>query len=146
MSRQAQELLLEMRAATEELTHQLGRAPADGELAQRLGVIEDDIAAARRADLVFSAYSLDAPPSDREDAGQLADLLGEDDAGVERAIDIEAVHSHLENCPNVSSGSWPCGSGVTSPRPISAVAWESPRCTSPLAQPRAGSPPEPADQ
>ena len=99
VSRQAQELLLEMRGATEELTHQLGRAPADGELAQRLGVLEDDIAEARRANLVFSAYSLDAPLSSWEDAGQLADLLGEDDEDVEHAIDIEAVHSHLEELP-----------------------------------------------
>src|ERR1700749_4773144 len=35
--RSAQELLLELRKATEELTHTLGRAPDDHELAERLG-------------------------------------------------------------------------------------------------------------
>ncbi len=99
VGRQAQELLLEMRPATEELTHQLGRAPADGELAQRLGVTEDDIADARQAALVFSAYSLDAPLNDQDDPSQLADLLGEDDEAVAHAIDMEAVHSHLDELP-----------------------------------------------
>lgn len=99
MGRHAQELLLEMRAANEEMTQLLGRAPADGELAQRLGVTQDDIGDARRADLVFNAYSLDAPLSDREDAGQLVDLLGEDDAAVGHAVDMEAVTSHLDELP-----------------------------------------------
>ena len=99
MGRQEQELLLEMRKADEEMTHQLGRAPVDGELALRLGVTEDDIGEARRAGLVFSAYSLDAPLSDRDDPAQLADLLGEDDEAIELAIDMEAVNSHLEELP-----------------------------------------------
>ena len=97
--RSAQELLLELRKANEELTHQLGREPAEGELAERLGVSEDDMQEARQADLVFSAYSLDAPVSDREDPAQLADLLGAEDEAVGLAIDMEAVSSHLEELP-----------------------------------------------
>jgi RNA polymerase sigma-B factor len=81
------------------MTHQLARVPVDGELALRLGVTEDDIGEPRRADLVFSACSLDAPLSDREDPAQLADLLGEDDEAVELAIDMEAVNSHLDELP-----------------------------------------------
>jgi len=50
-----------MRTATEELTQQLGRHPGGDQLAQRLGVTEDDIGDARQTDLVFTAYSLDAP-------------------------------------------------------------------------------------
>jgi RNA polymerase sigma-B factor len=56
--RAVQELFLEVRATTEDLSQQLGRAPADSELAARLGVTEDDIREARQADLVFSSYSL----------------------------------------------------------------------------------------
>jgi RNA polymerase sigma-B factor len=97
--RSAQELLLELRKATEELTHQLGRAPTTDELADRLGVSEDDLQEARQADLVFSAYSLDAPLSDREDPALLADVLGDDDPGVEHAIDMEAVNAHWEELP-----------------------------------------------
>ena len=97
--RQAQELLLELRKATEEMTHQLGRTPTDSELAKRLGVTEDDVMEARQADLVFSTYSLDAPLSDREDTAQLADLLGENDQAVEHAIDMESLNAHWEELP-----------------------------------------------
>ena len=41
MQRQDQELLLEMRAAEETLTQQLGRIPQDSELAAHLGVPDD---------------------------------------------------------------------------------------------------------
>ena len=97
--RPVQELLLEVRATTENLTQQLGRIPADSELAARLGVTEDDIREVRQADLVFSSCSLDAPLSDRADAGQVADLLGEYDQAVEHAIDMEAVNAHLDELP-----------------------------------------------
>ncbi len=97
--RQAQEPLLELRKANEEMTHQLGRTPGDSELAVRLGVTEDDVMEARQADLVFSTYSLDVPLSDREDPAQLADLLGEDDQAVEHAIDMEAVNAHWDELP-----------------------------------------------
>jgi RNA polymerase sigma-B factor len=97
--RSAQELLLELRKASEELTQQLGRAPEEAELADRLGVSEDDMQEARQADLVFSTYSLDAPLSDRDDPALLADLLGEDDPGVAHAIDMEAVNAHWEELP-----------------------------------------------
>lgn len=99
VDRHAQELLLEMRAANEEMMQLLGRDPADRELAQRLGVTEDDIGEARRANLAFNAYSLDAPLSSGEDPGQLSDLLGEDDPAVGHAVDMEAVHAHLDELP-----------------------------------------------
>jgi len=97
--RSAQELLLELRKATEELTHQLGRQPGNDELAERLGVSSQDLLEARQADLVFSAYSLDAPLSDREDPAQLGDVLGGEDAEVEHAIDMESVATHWEELP-----------------------------------------------
>jgi RNA polymerase sigma-B factor len=97
--RAVQELLLEMRTTAQDLAQHLGRAPADSELAARLGVTEDEIREARQADLAFSAYSLDAPLSDRADVGELADLLGQDDQAVEHAIDMEAVNAHLDELP-----------------------------------------------
>jgi RNA polymerase sigma-B factor len=97
--RSAQELLLELRKATEELTHQLGRDPGDDELAQRLGVTDDDVLEARQADMVFSAYSLDAPLSDRDDPAQLGDVLGGEDAEVEHTIEMEAVATHWSELP-----------------------------------------------
>ena len=97
--RSAQELLLELRKATEELTQLLGRAPEDAELAERLGVTLDDVQEARQADLMFSTYSLDAPLSDRDDPAMLADVLGDDDPEVAHTIDMEAVHAHWEELP-----------------------------------------------
>jgi RNA polymerase sigma-B factor len=97
--RSAQELLLELRKANEELTHQLGRSPEEAELAGRLGVNEDDMKEARQADLVFSTYSLDAPLSDRDDPALLADLLGDDDPGVAHTIDMEALSTHWGELP-----------------------------------------------
>ncbi len=97
--RSAQELLLEMRKATEELTHQLGRSPTEDELGEQLGVSAEDLLEARQADLVFSAYSLDAPLSERDDPAQLGDVLGDEDAGVEHTIDMEAVATHWDELP-----------------------------------------------
>ena len=97
--RSAQELLLELRKATEELTGSLNRAPTDEELIERLGCTSDDLLEARQADMVFSAYSLDAPLSDRDDPAQLGDVLGDEDAGVELAIDMEAVSTHWDELP-----------------------------------------------
>ncbi len=97
--RSAQELLLEVRKATEDLTHKLGRPPSDHELAAHLGVTADDLQEARRADMVFHTYSLDAPVFDRQDPVLLADLLGADDQGVEHALDMEAVSAHWKELP-----------------------------------------------
>jgi RNA polymerase sigma-B factor len=97
--RSAQELLLEVRKANEELTQQLGRVPGEDELAERLGVSEDDMQEARQADLLFSSYSLDAPLSDRDDPAVLADVLGDDDPAVAHTIDMEAVNTHWDELP-----------------------------------------------
>jgi RNA polymerase sigma-B factor len=97
--RSAQELLLSMRKASEDLTHQLGRQPTNTELTERLGVSMEDLLEAQQADMVFSAYSLDAPLSDHEDPGQLSDMLGDEDADLERSIDMEAVATHWDELP-----------------------------------------------
>jgi RNA polymerase sigma-B factor len=97
--RSAQELLLSLRKASEELTQQLGRPPTEEELAERLGVSADDMQEARQADLVFSTYSLDAPLSDRDDPALLADMLGDDDPAMTHTIDMEAVNAHWEELP-----------------------------------------------
>jgi RNA polymerase sigma-B factor len=97
--RSAQELVLELRKATEELTHKLGRAPSDEELTERLGVSADDLLEARQADMVFTTYSLDAPLSDGDDPAQLSDVLGDDDAEMEHAIDMEALATHWDELP-----------------------------------------------
>ncbi len=99
VKRSAQELVLEMRKAARELTQQLGRAPGDGELARHLHVSIGELADARRADLGFHAWSLDAPMSGEDEAGSLAELLGEEDGLVEHTLDMAAVSSHWNELP-----------------------------------------------
>jgi RNA polymerase sigma-B factor len=94
--REAQELMLDMRKADEELTQELGHTPSDDELAGRLGVTRDEVLEAREANMVFSAYSLDAPLSDDRDPTLLADTLGDEDPAVEHAVDMAAVNAHWE--------------------------------------------------
>ncbi|HXT92402.1 MAG TPA: SigB/SigF/SigG family RNA polymerase sigma factor [Trebonia sp.] len=97
--RSAQELLLELRKVNEQLTQTHGRQPTDDELIERLGCTKDDLLEARQADMVFSAYSLDAPLSDRDDPALLGDVLGDDDAEMEHTLDMEAVSTHWDELP-----------------------------------------------
>ena len=98
VTRPVQELLLEMRGAAEDLTGELGRHPADGELAGRLGVSAAELREARRAADAFTALSLDAPAGE-EDASGLGELLGEQDGGFARATGMEAVAAHWGQLP-----------------------------------------------
>ena len=97
--RPVQELLLELRTVTEQLTHKLGRVPCDDELAKALGVTTDDILEARQAEQVFTAYSLDAPLGGLDDPAELGDVIGDEDPGVGRTIDMEAVSQHWDELP-----------------------------------------------
>jgi len=99
VERSVQELVLQVREATRRLTQQLGHQPADDEVASHLGISGDDLREARRADLVFQPASLDAPLAGRPDAASLADVLGEEDAQVEQALDMESVAAHWGELP-----------------------------------------------
>ncbi len=99
VTRSVQERVLEVRDATNELTNQLGHAPAEAELAGHLGISDGDLREARMADLVFRPCSLDAPLADRPDAAMLADVLGEDDPGMEHTLDMQAVATHWQELP-----------------------------------------------
>ena len=102
VTRPVQELLLELRGAVEDLTHELGRMPASGEIAARLGVTTDELDEALQAANGFTALSLDAPVSGSRDDGdpaELVDLLGADDGGFERAEGMEAIASLWDQLP-----------------------------------------------
>ena len=101
VTRPVQELLLELRDATEDLTHELGRLPGNGEIAARLGVTTEELAEALQAANGFTALSLDAPVSGASDGepAELVDLLGADDAGFEQADGMAAVASRWGELP-----------------------------------------------
>lgn len=99
VARPLQELVLEMRAAAQELINDLGREPLDHELAQRIGVAPDELREARLAAEGLSALSLDVPAGDGQDSAELHEMLGETDAGFEQITDMEAVERHWDELP-----------------------------------------------
>jgi RNA polymerase sigma-B factor len=99
VKRSTQELRAELRRARTELTQQLARSPRADELATHLGVSDDDLRDAERADAVFQASSLDAPLPGAQDAGSLADLVGADDPQLEHTLNIQAVWAHWDELP-----------------------------------------------
>jgi RNA polymerase sigma-B factor len=100
VKRSLQELRLELRNAAAELTGTLGRMPTDRELAKHLDVSDDDVRAARQADLAFQAASLDSPVTTQDGAASLSDLLGDDDPQLEHVIDMQAVWAHWRELPD----------------------------------------------
>ena len=100
VKRSLQELRLELRSAISELTHELGRMPADSELARHVGVSEDDVVAARRADLAFRASSLDTPLASDDDSATIGDRMGGEDPRLEHLLDMEAVWTHWGDLPD----------------------------------------------
>lgn len=94
--RRAQELHLELRRATDDLSQELGRAPRVAELAARVGATVDQVIEAYEAGQAHSATSIDAPTSsDDADAPDVGDrLLGEEESGYE-AVDDSVVVQNL---------------------------------------------------
>jgi RNA polymerase sigma-B factor len=92
--RPVRELVLEIRANTGQLTQDLGRVPAESELARYLGISGDALREARRAELAFQPDSLDAPLGAEPRSATLADLLGEEDQRLEHMLSMRAVAAH----------------------------------------------------
>ena len=95
-SRSVQESIARVDKATETLRQQLGRFPTAGEVAEHCGMNVEDVTEALLADNASRMSSLDAPVQ-RED-GDLSDMLGRDDAGLNRVEDalwIEQLAAHL---------------------------------------------------
>jgi len=85
--RRLQELRIAIRRARSELTHELGRPPNDGELANRIGALEDDVRAALESAGAYSTVSLDVPaqrsPEDGGSGLTFADRFGSEDSALE---------------------------------------------------------------
>jgi RNA polymerase sigma-B factor len=77
--RGTQERALAVATAREELVADTGREPSIDELAQRLELRVEEVLDALEAAAGHRAGSLDAPASQGEEAGTLADTLGRDD-------------------------------------------------------------------
>jgi RNA polymerase sigma-B factor len=99
VSRSAQELMLEAHSASGQLAQDLGRVPAEADLAQHLGVSGVALRAARQAELALRPGSLDAPVSDEPGSLSLADALGDEDPRLEHMLGMRAVATHWRELP-----------------------------------------------
>ena len=99
VKRPVQELVLQVREATWRLAQELGRTPADVDLARHLGISNSELLHARRAELAFQPRSLDAPLLGQPGMSTLADLLGQEDPRLEHMIDMHAVTAHWHELP-----------------------------------------------
>ena len=99
VKRPVQELVLQVRDATGPLAQQLGRTPADSDLARHLGVSGDEMRQARQAQAAFQPSSLDAPLTGQDATFTLADTLGQDDPRLEHMLSMNAVGAHWGELP-----------------------------------------------
>jgi RNA polymerase sigma-B factor len=99
VTRSVQELALEARDATPGLTQDLGHAPADSEMARHLKVTSADLREARQAEIACRPSSLDAPMAGHPGTVTLADVLGEEDPGMEHMLGMQAVATHWGELP-----------------------------------------------
>jgi len=87
--RRMQERTLALHRATEELSARHGRAPTVGELARSMDCSPEEALEALEAAAAREVRSLDAPlhPAGSERGTATAELLGDEDAGLEQAIE-----------------------------------------------------------
>ncbi len=85
LPRRLQELTLAVEDAVDRLTETAGRAPTTGEIAQALGIEEEQVLEALEAAQARQTLSLDAPRSqDLDDAAPAVELVGDEDPGFDR--------------------------------------------------------------
>jgi RNA polymerase sigma-B factor len=94
-----QERRIELNKAGAELTQALGHAPTVAELAEKLGISEEDVLLALEASTAYSALSLDAPVGDGEDSAELSDFLPAQDESLNTLLDRHAVKPLIDALP-----------------------------------------------
>lgn len=90
--RRIQELQSEISASSAKLMQEHGGVPTPADVAADLGLPKSEVAEAMVADGCFAPSSLDrVAASNDDDRGALSDVLGEDDAGFDRAEALVAL-------------------------------------------------------
>jgi RNA polymerase sigma-B factor len=90
--RDLQELAVKVEPVGEQLLRELGRAPTLAEVAERIGVTEEQVLEAREAAAAYRAVSLDRPREDDDDtADALGAAVGIEDPGFSVAEDAATV-------------------------------------------------------
>jgi RNA polymerase sigma-B factor len=90
--RDLQELAVKVDRVGEQIGTELGRAPTPAEIAESIGVTSEQVLEAREAAAAYRAVSLDRPRDEEDDeAGGIADSVGEEDPGFSLAEDAATV-------------------------------------------------------
>jgi RNA polymerase sigma-B factor len=98
--RRLQELRLDLAKAGDELAQQLDRAPTVGELAERLGISNDEVVEGMAASNAYTASSLDAQPEEDDSEGALADRIGYEDHDLEGIEYVESLKPLIAELPS----------------------------------------------
>jgi RNA polymerase sigma-B factor len=100
VTRRVQELHLELGREISSLSQELGRSPTVPELADRLGVSEDEVLEAMEAGRAYRVGSIDArAPGESDDGLTVADRLGAPDAALADAERRAALAPMLASLP-----------------------------------------------
>jgi RNA polymerase sigma-B factor len=97
--RRLQEMTLALNRATADLSQRNGRAPTVTELAEHLGLSEDDVLEGLESANAYAAVSLDAPDLADDDAPAVSASLGVYDQALEGVVDRESLKPLLECLP-----------------------------------------------
>ena len=98
--RRLQELRLDLAKAGDELAQKLDRAPTVAELAERLGISNDEVVEGMAASNAYTASSLDAQPEEDDSEGALADRIGYEDHGLEGIEYVESLKPLIAELPS----------------------------------------------
>jgi RNA polymerase sigma-B factor len=99
MPRRLQELRLAMRDARRDFLREHNRAPTVPEIAEILGISEEEAIEVIGASDAYRPMSLDVPVGDGEETDTLGELIGAEDTSIEDVVDHVALRPLLEKLP-----------------------------------------------
>ncbi|WP_214104338.1 SigB/SigF/SigG family RNA polymerase sigma factor [Acrocarpospora catenulata] len=94
-----QERRSELNRLVADMTQELGRSPKVPELAERMGLSEEDMILTLDASAAYSTLSLDAPLGADDDAAALGDVIPDSDDSLSVLVDREAVKPLIDELP-----------------------------------------------
>jgi RNA polymerase sigma-B factor len=96
--RRLQELYQQVVRVNEEMKNQLGRQPSMAEVAERLGVEQDDVLEAMEMSSAFTPISIDATTGgDDDDGRQLSEAVGGEDPNLDRVEMRQVLDRAMQN-------------------------------------------------
>ncbi|HEY7488086.1 MAG TPA: sigma-70 domain-containing protein [Streptosporangiaceae bacterium] len=131
--RRLQELRARIRAATGEFIEGGIADPTYSQLAAHLDMDEEEIREACKASNAYSCLSLDAPIAGtaNPDNPALGDTLGNDDAELDKVVDLQALRELLTQLPEREKTIVLLRFTATKRKATSPPKWDCPRCTCP---------------